>query len=554
MRREARTTLLFCLLCTIAAGCHGDEPPAIDDSGAADASADASAIRDAGVEAPPPPADVCDELGLVRRPFDAAGTGTDWGDVAGDFTLETLDGTFSFASAWSGCESYVFIDYFESKEGDTLFRTFPDPLFERSTHNVRYFFASYETAEGAARARVETMRESVEEALSFLAPEDAERWRARVHYVTTPLPDVTGSVGDLIRAHGSVQFAFGIDRAQRFDPVGSLAEVVGGGFVPRIGMAAWASRWYEQRARLDARLAAEPDAVVVPLVDEADLTDRVLVRDAMLPDAATLSTFDALDVDVTVLCRADPSACSEWDRIASVALCTDDTCADTREIARWITPYARPGERRWLIDATPFLGVLAEGGAQRFRVELGPDFEEPTARDVHISLRFRATGAPDRAFAAELAWRGGAFDATYAAAHPPFAFTPPPGTRRVELVSLLSGHGQTAGDNCAEWCNHEHALAITGGATHRIDFPSGIGAPYGCAERVDDGVVPGQYGNWAPARAGWCPGAPVDPVRFDVTDDVDLAGPNEATYSATFRGGAPRGGDIDLSVYVVYFR
>jgi hypothetical protein len=200
------------------------------------------------------------------------------------------------------------------------------------------------------------------------------------------------------------------------------------------------------------------------------------------------------------------------------------------------------------------LGLLADGRMRRFRVELGPDFEEATLRDVHITLRFRTRGAPDRPFAAELAWRGGAFDATYAAAHPPFSFTPPAGTTRVELVAIVSGHGQTAGDNCAEWCNHEHSFAIGGGAPRRIDFATGIGAQYGCAERADDGVVPGQWGNWAPLRAGWCPGFPVDAVRFDVTADVTLSSANDATYTASFSGGDPRGGDIDLSVYVVFFR
>jgi len=120
-------------------------------------------------------------------------------------------------------------------------------------------------------------------------------------------------------------------------------------------------------------------------------------------------------------------------------------------------------------------------------------------------------------------------------------------------VVLLSGHGQTDGDNCAEWCNHEHAFGV-GGSTYRIDYPGEAGTAFGCADKVGEGVVPGQYGNWTPLRAGWCPGFPVPAVRFDISGDVSLTGDNELTYMASFAGGEPRGGTIDLSAYVAYYR
>ena len=37
-------------------------------------------------------------------------------------------------------------------------------------------------------------------------------------------------------------------------------------------------------------------------------------------------------------------------------------------------------------------------------------------------------------------------------------------------------------------------------------------------ESVDRRVIPGQGGNWTPARAYWCPGMPVDAVRTNVAE------------------------------------
>jgi len=546
-----RSTYLLLALALAACG---------DDGGGAD-----TAPVDSGMDAPPTdtgmdtaipdagPPDVCDDLGLPRRPFADGASGSAYGTVAGDFSVETTEGTWRLSEEWTGCESYVFLNYFDSDPGDQIWSSFVDPLFEDSLPNVQYFFATYETVSTAVSARMEQMRANVEEAFSFMAPEDADFWRARVHYVTTPLSEVEGSLGELIRGRTSVEFAIGIDRAQTYDPVGSLAEVTGGGFVSRLGMAAWASHYYDYRYALDERLDAEMDVTVVELVDETDWATRTFDRSATLPDAATMATFDTLEVDVEIECHQGPGDCSEWDRIAAIFVCMDDTCAEQREIVRWITPYSRPGRRRWAIDATPMLGLLTAGGDQTFRIVMGPGFERETVRDVTMSLRLASGGETDRAVSAELAYRGGNFDDTYNAAHPPFRFTPPAGVTRVELVTLISGHGQTAGDNCAEWCDHVHEMRVNGGAARRIDFPDMAGTPNGCAELAGSGVIPGQYGNWAPLRAGWCPGYPVDALRVDVTEDVMLGAENELTYQAMFAGGEPRGGNIDLSTYVVYY-
>jgi len=196
---------------------------------------------------------------------------------------------------------------------------------------------------------------------------------------------------------------------------------------------------------------------------------------------------------------------------------------------------------------------MREGGRRTLRVEMGPGWERKTERDVELSLRL-STGDGRRAQGVVKAYGGGGFGAGYNDAHPPFSFHVPAEATRVEVVSILSGHGQTDRDNCAEWCDHRHRFAVNGEELPEIRSELAIGALRGCAERADRGVSPGQGGNWAPGRAYWCPGMPVDAIRQDVTAWVDLGADNELTYTASLgRRGEPRGGDIALSTYVVWY-
>jgi hypothetical protein len=539
----------FCLVLLFACDGAADPIDAGRDAGMLDAGSERDAGRDAAIAGP----DICDELELPRAPFSTSGSGTTFDDIAGDFTVETTDGPFTLSEAWTGCESYVFINYANTDYGNELFDTYLDPLFLDGPRNVHYFFTSYEDSSAAARSRVMPLVTQLEDAFEYeeMPEEEREFWRARIHFVVEPIADAEG-LGSFVRARTTVEHTFAIMRDQRWDPVGSLFEVRAGGFVPRIGMAAWAGHYYNYRAELSARLAAE-DATIVPLIDERDVTARFLDRDATLPDAAAMAAFDTFEIDLEIHCRLTPDQCSEWDRNAYVHLCLDDTCADKRELVRWITPYSRPGRMRWVMDASPLLGLISEGGARRFRIETGPEWEEATRYDITASIRL-STRDVDRSARAELAFRGGEFNDAYNAAHAPFRFTPPAGTRRVELAVIVSGHGQIAGNNCAEWCNHEHSFRVNMASEDRhISFPGQSGQAQGCAERSAEGVVPGQWGNWAPLRAGWCPGLPVPVARFDVTDEVTLGAENELTYEGSFNGGPPAGGTIDLSAYVVYY-
>lgn len=532
-----------------------DGSPSPSDAGAPDAAPSDAGEGDAGSDAGAPASAICAELGLPVRAFDASATGTSWESVAGDFALDTLDGPFRLSERWSGCESYVFVAFATSDYGRGLWDGSPDLLFTEGPRNVHYFFTSWEATEPEARARVTAMRDKVEDGFEFLGIPEAERafWRARVHYVTTPVRSIEGSVGELVRGSAIVLNAFAITRQQRFDPVGSLMSIRAGGFRPDLGMARFVTPYFDYLHDLDARLEAEAAVTVVDLVRDELTALRTIDRRVTLPTASAMAAFDTLEIDLEEVCTLRPDECSEWDRNAYVFVCEDEDCAVADELVRWITPYSRPGRLRWVMDASPLLGLLRDGGARTFRVVLGPDWERATERTVSASLRLSTRGGRPRAVGAEIAFRGGTFDGAYNDGRAPFRFTAPADTTRTELVVIVSGHGQEPPNNCAEWCDHHHDFAVDGENVAAIAFPGEAGRANGCAALTGDGVPPGQWGNWSPLRAGWCPGLPVETRRFElsgVTPGVE----HVLEYAGSFAGGAPPGGHIDLSAYVVYYR
>lgn len=571
----ARATVASCLALLGLAACDSTPPPVdaatLPDVGAPDAG------RDAGPTAP----DFCAEMSIPHIPFAAGIGGTHFGDLAGDFTVHTSDGaTWNLHEQWTGCESYVF---FVNLPGvnDRLFTTSFDELFTMGPRNVQYFFLTDDNDEPSRQAFVAAEQAKLEESFSFqgTSAEDQAFWRTRIHFVTDEATTIDGSVGAMLTAYiayarmassavdvgGGRGMAyppapsvFGIDRAQHWDAGDSLAQSVAATDNSTIGMAAFLGEFYNYRSALESRLSSEAATTTVVSLLDMTTTTRTFTQTVTLPDATAMAAFDTLEIDAIVDCQAqNPFACSEWDRIADVQLCVDGTaCTDRREIGRWITPYWRRGRQHYVLDASAMLGLLRAGGSTTFFVELGPDWERATEWHASVSLRFRHTGGVPSAASAERAFTGGAFDATYNTSHAPFSFTPPAGTTRVELVTLLTGHGQDGTTQCAEWCDHRHTFSVNGTALPAIRHTGEpIGSPLGCAARASEGVIPGQLGNWTFERAYWCPGLAVEPIRTDITSMVTIGSPNMVSYAASFgTGTAPGMGDIDLSTYVVYYR
>lgn len=529
----------------------------------------------------------CSVRDYTEVPFQEGDGGSLFGDLAEDFRVNQLDGgTFSLREEWTGCESHIFFGYFSfsnpnsSSRMNQIWNSDIAGIIQASDPNVHYFYVSDESSSEDREARMEEVQGRLDQALTDLFEGDdkqREYWQARFHLVTDELSEVEGSVGDFVSdfssysatadpvdlgdrgdAYAPSPLTFAIGRDQRWDPTGNWSEYVGG--PSNLKMIAFNSAFYNHRAELRARLDAEEGSTtVLPIIDEL-VTSRLLYRDVVFPDGSSMAGFDTMEIDVEVTCPdRNPFACSEWDRIARIGLCTEfdevdpQSCTAHTELVRWITPYWRRGRRHWVMDASPFLALVQSGATQRLRVEMGPTWERATERKATMSVRLSNQAKGTKSAAVNYAFGGGNFNAEYNDSREPFTFTPPADAERVEIVTIISGHGQTDGNSCAEWCNHVHTFNLNESKTNHVVSYGGIGTSVGCAERAGEGVVPGQWGNWSQSRAGWCPGLPVETVRFDITDEVLPGTENTLYYEGTYQGGSPAGGSISKSTYVVWY-
>src|SRR5207248_755396 len=120
--------------------------------------------------------------------------------------------------------------------------------------------------------------------------------------------------------------------------------------------------------------------------------------------------------------------CGAWDYIAFLAMtvpasgdagpsdAADDAEAGAPppppsvEIARFITSYHR--ETHWIVDATPMLALMKEGGTRHFHWEFAPPWNvQPTTTTV--KLRFSNQKKGHRPTALVPLFTGGSFNSHY---------------------------------------------------------------------------------------------------------------------------------------------
>jgi hypothetical protein len=304
-------------------------------------------------------------------------------------------------------------------------------------------------------------------------------------------------------------------------------------------MVAYEASYYNYEHERDSRLASEEaagDTVVISLfegewADDPGWHGKRSYAEVELPDAETMSNFDTLELDLNLGCENNrKSNCPPWDYIVNLYICdTENPDKCDIELGRWITAYWSYG--RWVTDVSPMLGYLADGGTRRFA------FYSQQRYRVDLSLRLsnRDKGTTGkRAF--DLGWRGGPFWNEYNKRFHPIEFEVPDWAEKVELMSYVTGHGFGKDkENCAEFCNHTHHFSINGGPDHVKAHPE-AGTLMGCAEQVEEGVVPNQGGTWIYGRGGWCPGLDVKPWVIDITDEVKKGELNELVYRGLFNG------------------
>lgn len=514
--------------------------------------------------------DVADTTSEVTLPRCSPGLnpgplGTHRGDLAEDFSLDLVGGgTLHLATAFTGCESFVFI-------ADGIPVSVLDPtsiwqsdedladLLDLSPDDVHYVFISTASAE-VATASLAGLASRIEALLAGMGDSVASHWRAHLHVVAVPARDLADWPGAAIIGH--LAGGFGIDHAQRIRGLGNLADVTR--YDPalaaaeqwpwrnNLAYAAYEALYMRAEAARNADLASDGAHVID--VFQGEVLSQFAEAEVDLPSAAEMAGYDTLEIEITQRCP-DPDKpefgnCGAWDYLASLSFASLDSGdgPPLQEVARFITPYHR--EAHWVVDATAALGLLASGGTRHLRWDFAPEWNvQPTA--TWLSLRLSNRGKGSRPVATRLLFTGGDFGSGYND-RAPVVVDIPATTRRAEVWTLVTGHG-SAPNGCAEFCDHSHIIAV-GDTEYRKGFTE-PGDDDGCIAAITRGMTPNQGGTWWFGRGGWCPGAPVEPWVIDISGDVTPGSAATFAYRGQLGGRNPPdgSGNIVLTSYLVLY-
>ena len=510
-----------------------------------------------------PPLLACDVLGeeVTARNVDGP-FGMLRHDLADDFSVTKLDGSpWTLSEQWSGCESYIFLPSGRVNSGlddSSIWQRDVDGLIAGSPLNAHYFFVASRTIEEAPD-EVSAMQQRVDAALAALPADESDWWRDRLHVVAQHRSEISGWLGDMLNGAGAIGFA--IDRMQQIRLLGSFADVdrfssmlQNQGQWPweaNLAYAAHEARHYNYEAQRERTLAAESDVTIVaPWSDEVLM--EVVETSVTFPSPAEMAAFDTLEIDLWMDCADQSGAefgnCGAWDYLSHIYLIDVDGMTPI-EMARFITTYHREG--RYLVDATPMLAHLRDGGARTIRFEVSPPWN-PQAYRTRMHFRLANRNKSENVAASTPLFTGGSFNATYNDAYTPIDVPISAAAQRVEVWAIITGHGADL-FNCAEFCDHQHEVTVNGSAYTKTHDT--VGDNKGCIGEIENGMVPNQGGTWWFGRGGWCPGQQVEPWVVDVTADVTPGSMATVSYRGLLNGASPpdNAGNIRMTSWLVVY-
>ena len=547
------------------------------EGGGEDSGGDEGSADDTGE---PVTSDLCADLGLSVQEFQDVEDDDTLYAVAADITLETTTGPWTLSEAWTGCEVYLFIpsdprqavgyaNGIWERNGDTR------QLFDDLPLNTQLFFLASAGTESGREEAFESLQSGLDSAYERMDAETRAWWEARVHLVEGRARTQPGWLGDTLT---SPNWGTAIDRFQKIRYIGSFADPQRydssiGWFAPNLSMAAWEAVYYNFEAeRADA---LDADGATVVSVFDGDLCSGSVEATATLPTADELAAFDTLTVDLTMGCdgEGEYGTCPAWDYMAYLYACDYDaddnpyaatactsgdtlpgtcsspqgttsdatytcndegtgydnlSCSCNTEVGRWITTYHRIG--RWSYDISAYLPLLARGGEQRFQFQTSGPYV------LDMDLRLSNQGKEARPEEITYVFAGGGIYPGSNDLYEPVTVTIPADATKVELATVISGHGADS-NNCGEFCDMHHHFTVNGDEDREIvvEFPEST-TLWGCQQQVEEGTIPNQYGTWWYGRAGWCPGKEVPTDMWDITDQVTPGEDATFTYRALFEG------------------
>ena len=212
-------------------------------------------------------------------------------------------------------------------------------------------------------------------------------------------------------------------------------------------------------------------------------------------------------------------------------------CDNEHELGRWITTYHREG--RWVHDVTSLRQLLTPGETERLYFLTGSEYT------VELDLRFHNSDRDTEPEELVHLFAGcNLADDCNASYEGGVAVEIPADAAKVQLATILTGHGMSDPGNCAEFCDMDHIFSIGGEDAVTVNFDVEGTTQYRCEQEVDQGTVPNQYGTWWYSRHGWCPGRDVPVQLHDITDQVTKGAENQFDYRVLYQGAdyEPEGG------------
>ena len=221
--------------------------------------------------------------------------------------------------------------------------------------------------------------------------------------------------------------------------------------------------------------------------------------------------------------------CDPWDRFANILVKNSNT-NQWYEMARHITPYGVGNSqltRGLEVDVTDFKSLLSGNVELKIYAETwvgsgwvislefdylagNPDYKYYQITPVIQFNRNSLSGVPYGGENGNTQLDKEKFDLTK-------TISVGSNIKSAHFRTIISGWGHATpadsdGRACAEWCFRTHKIKI-----NNVDKFNHYMGPIGCGNNP----ISNQGGNWAPDRAGWCPGMVV-PLRLDKFD-TDLS-------------------------------
>jgi len=299
----------------------------------------------------------CEALELTERAFqEGVNPEVGRGNLAADFTIETLAGDWTLSEWWTGCDIFVFIPDEDASSGSfgvTLWERDLEELLKAMPDNVHIVFFS---TDSKPKPAVNALKDEMDAVVKGLGKKQEEHWsEERIHYAQEHPSDWDNWAGDHFQM---IDYGFVIDRLQRIRDNGSLADPSRydsgvGWYGPNVSKSANEAIYSNFVSDRQDYLDSQTDVTLLRAWDDQYSGDFPYV-DVTFPDAAEMATYDKLELDLTLRCDGDREfgTCGAWDYLVYLYECA----VPVEET----NPHADTACQPYVAEVTEVLEVVGE--------------------------------------------------------------------------------------------------------------------------------------------------------------------------------------------------